>query len=116
MSVMSVIGTEPRQDDVLRLLETRMACLLVDRPGTESLRRHLFVLREKLANETIDRATLAQVEATVRELRPAGVKPASTQSEPQTLASRLVGEATSRALVGATGLSALTLLALQVAG
>jgi hypothetical protein len=72
MSVMDVIDSRPRQDEVLRLLETRMACLLVDRPGTEALRRHLFVLREKLSNENVDPAMLAEVEATVRNLRPAG--------------------------------------------
>lgn len=117
MSVMNVTGTARRQDEVLRLLETRMACLLVDRPGTEALRRHLFVLREKLSNESLDPAMLAEVEATVRELRPAGRAPSRPAREPRGRGfRRLIPEGMSRALFGAGGLSALALLVLQVAG
>lgn len=56
------------QDHVLRLLDTRMACLLVDRPGTDPLRRQLERLRSRLMREPLDARTLAKVEATVRAL------------------------------------------------
>lgn len=56
------------QEDLLRLLDTRMACLLVDRPGGDPLRHCLEQLRERMSREPLDRDTLTQVEALVRGL------------------------------------------------
>lgn len=112
--------SEPRQDEVLRMLDTRIACLLVDRPGTEALRRHLFVLREKLARECVDTATLAQVEATVRALRPQTAAGAGRRlpADPRPVAD-MQGRAASAGLqsfLGATCACALTVLTLAAVG
>jgi hypothetical protein len=60
------------QDDILRLLDTRIACLMVDRPDASNLRPALLRLRGKLLQERLDGATLSKVEATLRELMPPG--------------------------------------------
>lgn len=57
-----------RQEEVLLLLDMRLACLLVDRGGSDRLRQHLFLLRGKLENESLDGETLTAVETTVRAL------------------------------------------------
>lgn len=68
------------QEDLLRLLDTRLACLLVDHQRRrEPLRDCLQQLRDRLSREPLDPATLAEVEATVRSLsRPAADRPADT--------------------------------------
>lgn len=65
------------QDDVLRLLDTRIACLMVDRRDTSKLRPALFQLREKLLQDNLDSKTLARIERTVREMLPPGTARAS---------------------------------------
>jgi hypothetical protein len=68
----------PRQDALMRLLDTRIACLMVDRPATEVLRRDLLRLRKTLAHRPLDSAALKQVEQLLAELTTApGVRPAS---------------------------------------
>jgi hypothetical protein len=59
----------PRQEALLRLLDTRIACLMVDRPATEVLRRDLLRLRDRLARQRLDTASLRQVETLLAELR-----------------------------------------------
>jgi hypothetical protein len=65
------------QEDVLRLLDTRLACLLVDRADTAKLRPALFQLRKKLTQERLDRKTLAKVEQSLHDLLPPGTARAS---------------------------------------
>ena len=69
---MTDLQTQTRQDDVLRLLDTRLACLLVDRQDGRALRPKLFKLREMLLQTPLDSATLDEVEAYVRRALPAG--------------------------------------------
>lgn len=57
-----------RQEEVLLLLDMRLACLLVDGKGSGALREHLFQLRRKLEQDLLDTQTLAAVESTVRAL------------------------------------------------
>ncbi len=57
-----------RQEEVLLLLDMRLACLLVDRKASDSLREHLFQLRRKLERDLVDGQTLTAVESTVRAL------------------------------------------------
>ncbi len=64
--------TRTPQEDVLRLLDTRLACLMVDRRDSRDLRPALFQLREKLAREDLDAATLADVERTLNAMLPPG--------------------------------------------
>lgn len=70
--------TRSRQEDVLRLLDTRLACLMVDRRESRDLRPALFQLRNKLAREDLDNATLADVERTVTAILPRGSARASS--------------------------------------
>jgi hypothetical protein len=110
---------QARQEALLRTLDTRMACLLVDRRGGEVLRRNLFALRDRLTRETLDPATLAEVEATVRALAPrpsapkrqpgSGVQPAARPPR------RAAGALAARAVSGALGASGLLLLVAQTA-
>lgn len=119
---MPAMTPSPQQDELLRLLDTRMACLLVDRPATELLRRQLFALRDRLARERLDRATLREVDTAVRALaprqtidgEPLGPTPAvrpkdARQARPARPPARL-----GRALSGVAGLSGLALLVMQM--
>jgi len=79
----------PGQDAMLRLLDTRMACLLVDRPRGDPLRQHLERLRDRLAREPLDAQTLAKVETTVRALARRDTVPlAFPRTRPQALSNR----------------------------
>ena len=71
--------TRTPQEDVLRLLDTRLACLMVDRRESRDLRPALFQLREKLAREDLDTATLADVERTLNAMLPPGTASASSK-------------------------------------
>jgi hypothetical protein len=93
----------PRQEALLRLLDTRIACLMVDRPATEVLRRDLLRLRDRLARQRLDTACLRQVETLLAELsgpacadagRGAGPRPGRWMPRPALparAASRLAG-------------------------
>lgn len=72
-------GPQSSQEDVLRLLDTRIACLMVDRRQSRHLRPQLFKLREKLLNENLDQRTLADVERTVKEILPPGTARAESK-------------------------------------
>ena len=114
MSVMH-LDRNPRQDDVLRVLDTRLACLLVDRRGPEALRHNLACLRRKLASEPVDPATLAQVEATVRAISPAGTSKTAAEHAPARRWPQLqMGEMVARGLSGAVGLTGMAALLLQI--
>lgn len=110
-----------QQEAVLRLLDTRMACLLVDRPSTEVLRRNLFALREKLARDRLDPKTLRKVEVTVRALAPRRTidgAPLTLPPEDDAWFARPAGwrhDLMGRAVSGAVGLSSLALLLAQLA-
>lgn len=111
-----------RQEEVLRLLDTRMACLLVDRSNAEALRPQLLRLREKLAQEALEPATLDQVEALVFDPRhrdgqstladARGAKPAAKASRQQPPSSELVA----RSVAGLAGMLVLADLILRVLG
>ena len=67
------------QEDVLRLLDTRLACLMVDRRQSRDLRPKLFQLRQKLLDETLDKRTLADIERTVNDILPPGTARAESK-------------------------------------
>lgn len=107
----------PQQEAVLRMLDTRMACLLVDRPATEVLRRNLFALRDKLSRERLDAATLREVETAVRALTPRQTIDGAPMAldEPGGATARWPTDLMGRALSGMAGVSGIALLIAHMA-
>lgn len=66
---MRTANIRERREEVLLLLDTRIACLLVDRPDAEALRAQLLRLRDKLAREPVTSDTLSRIEALILDTR-----------------------------------------------
>ncbi|MBK1696274.1 hypothetical protein [Rhodovibrio salinarum] len=63
-------ATASQQDQLLRLLDTRIALILASQPQGEQLRRHVLALRARLAVQQLDEGTLHKAASLIDSLAP----------------------------------------------